>query len=92
MSVVKPLYKQDDKTSMIKNCKAISLLTTFLKVLENVTCSRLSRHAHNNNTMVPKQSGFRKGASIKNAAFKLKDIALKSINKKIYILEKFSVI
>jgi hypothetical protein len=52
MSLVTPLYKIGDKTSMI-NYKPISLLTTFYKVLEKVMHNRLSQNVHCNNILVP---------------------------------------
>jgi hypothetical protein len=41
-----------DKTSMT-NCKPISLLTVFSKVLEKAMYNRLSHHMHTNDTLVP---------------------------------------
>jgi hypothetical protein len=35
--------------------------------------------------LVPDQSGFRKGIFTENAAFKLRDSVLKSINQKMYV-------
>jgi hypothetical protein len=72
MSVVKPLYKKGDKTSMT-NYRLISLSTTFSEVLEKVMYNRLSHHMHTNNILVPEQFGFRKGISTENSTFKLTD-------------------
>jgi hypothetical protein len=81
---VGPLYKKGDKTSMT-NYRPISLKYTFSKVLEKVTCNRLNHHMHPNNMLVLEQFGFRKGVSIEDAACKLTDNVLKSINKKMHV-------
>jgi hypothetical protein len=49
--------------------------------------SRLSHHMHTNNILVPEQFGFRQGSSTENAAFKLTDIVLKSVNQKCMLVE-----
>jgi hypothetical protein len=47
--------------------------------------NRLSHYFQSNNVLVPEQFGFRKGISIENAAFKLTDSVLKSINQKMHV-------
>jgi hypothetical protein len=47
--------------------------------------SRLSHHVHTNNILIPKQYGFRQGSSTEDAAFKLTDSVLKSINQKMHV-------
>jgi hypothetical protein len=81
ISVVKPLYsyKNGDKTSMA-NYRPISVFTTFSKVREKVMYNRLSHHMQTNNILVPEK--FRKDMSTEDAAFKLTDNVLKSINQK----------
>jgi hypothetical protein len=68
MSTVKALDKKGDKASMT-NYRPISLLTACSKVPEKVMNSRLSHRIHCNNILVPKQSGFMKIISTKDAAF-----------------------
>jgi Notch-like protein len=68
ISIVKPLFKEGEKDSM-SNYRLISLLSTFSKVLEKVTYSRINQHMHCNNILVPEQYGFRKGISTEDAAF-----------------------
>jgi hypothetical protein len=63
----------------------MSLLTTFFKVLERVMYNRLSHYLQTNNMLVPEQFGCRKGITTENAAFKLRDSILKSINKKMHV-------
>jgi hypothetical protein len=90
ISIVKQLFKKGNKTTMT-NYRLISLLTVFSRVLNKVIYNRLSHHMHTNNKLVSEQSGFRYGKSTENAAFKLTDSALKSINQKCMLVE-YSVI
>jgi hypothetical protein len=72
--------------------RPISLLTAFSKVLEKVLHKRLTHYCQTDSILVQEQFGFRKGMSIENAAFKLTDSILKSINKKKCVLAEYSVI
>jgi hypothetical protein len=72
----------------MSNYRPISLLTTS-KVLEKVMYNRLSHYLKTNNILVPEQFGFRKGISTENAAFKLIDSVLKSLNQKLHVGEIF---
>jgi hypothetical protein len=65
----------------MSNYRPISLLTTFSKILEKVMYNRLGHYLQTNNILVPEQFGFRKGISTENAAFKLTDSVLKSLNQ-----------
>jgi hypothetical protein len=47
--------------------------------------NRLSHYLQTNNILVSEQFGFRKGISIENAAFKLTDGVLKSVNQKMHV-------
>jgi hypothetical protein len=67
------------------NYRPISLLTVFPKVFEKVMHSRLSQHLHTNTVLVTEQHGFRKGLSTGNAAFRITDSVLKSINQKMHV-------
>jgi hypothetical protein len=84
VSIVRPLNKKGDKTNM-SNYRPISLLTTFSKVLKKVMYNRLSHYLQTNNILVPEQFCFRKGISTENAAFKLTDGVLKSLNQKMHV-------
>jgi retron-type reverse transcriptase len=66
------------------NYRPISHLTTFSKVLEKIMHNRLSHHMQSKNILVSEQFGFRKGMSTEDAAFKLTDNVLKSINQKMH--------
>jgi hypothetical protein len=67
------------------NYRPISLLTTFSKVLEKIIYNSLNHHMQTNNLLVPEQFGFRKSMSTEDAAFKLTDNVLKSINQKMHV-------
>jgi len=47
--------------------------------------NRLSHHTHTNSILVPEQFGFRQEKSTDNAAFKLTNNVLKSINQKMHV-------
>jgi hypothetical protein len=68
ISVVRPLYKEGDRTN-ISHYRPISLLTTFSQVLEKVMHNRSSHNFQNYNILVPEQCGFRRGLSTESAAF-----------------------
>jgi hypothetical protein len=76
--------QKEEKASM-SNYRPIPLVTTFSKVLEKVMHNMLSHYLQTNNTLVPEQFDFREGISTENAAFRLTDSVLKSVNQKIHI-------
>jgi len=84
MAVVKPLYKEGDKFE-ISNYRPISLLTTFAKIFEKAMYCKLSQYLQTNNILAPEQYTFRKGKSTDDAAFRLTDSVLKSLNQKLYV-------
>jgi hypothetical protein len=47
--------------------------------------NRLSHYLKTTNILAPEQFGFRKGISTENAAFKLTDSVLKSLNQKMLL-------
>jgi len=47
--------------------------------------SRLSQHLQTNNILAPEKYAFRKGMSTENAAFRLTDSVLKSLNQELYV-------
>jgi hypothetical protein len=68
----------------MSNYRPISLLTTFSEVLEKVMQNRLSHYLQANNILVTEQFGSRKGISTENAAFRLTDSVLNSVNQKMH--------
>ena len=83
-AVVKPLHKKGDKFN-ISNYRPISLLPTFSKIFEKAMYSRLNQHLYTNNILVPEQYAFRKVMSTEDAAFRLTDSVLKSLNQKLHV-------
>jgi hypothetical protein len=55
------------------------------KVLEKVMYNRLNHHMQTNNILVPEKFGLSQGKSTDNAAFKLTDSVLKSVNQKMHV-------
>ena len=84
MAVVRPLYKKGDKFE-ISNYRPISLIPTFAKIFEKAMYSRLSQHLQTNNILAPEQYTFMKDKSTENAAFRLTDSVLKSLNQKLCV-------
>jgi len=84
IAVVKPLYKNGNKTT-VTNYRPISLLTVFYKVLKKPKHRRLCQHLHTNNRLVAEQCGFRKGISTEDAALRPTDSEFKSINQKMHV-------
>jgi len=50
-----------------------SIVTSFSKGLEKITCDRLIKHIQINNILVEERFGFRRSSSTDKAAFKLTD-------------------
>jgi len=69
----------------ISNYRPISLLPTFTKIYEKAMYSRLSQNLQTNNILAPEQYAFRNGMSTEDAAFRLTDSVLKSLNQKLYV-------
>jgi hypothetical protein len=67
------------------NSRPISLVMVFSNVLEKVMYNKLSHHMHTNNILVPEHFGFRQGKTTNNAAFKLTNCVIKSINQKMHV-------
>jgi len=84
IAVVKPLHMKGDKFN-ISNYRPISLLPTFTKIYEKAMYSRLSQNLQTNNILAPEQYAFRNGMSTEDAAFRLTDSVLKSLNQKLYV-------
>jgi hypothetical protein len=76
----------------MSNYRPISLLTTLPKVMENVMYNRISHYLKANNILVPEEFGFRKGMFTENAAFKLMDCILKSLNQEMHVGGIFPVL
>ena len=84
IAVVKPMYKKGDKYN-ISNYRPVSLLPIFSKVLEKAMHNRLNHHLNTHNILAPEQHAFKRGMSTEDAAFRLTDNVLKSLNQKLHV-------
>ena len=80
-SIIKPVYKKDDKTNY-SNYRPISLLISFSKIFEKAIYIRLTEYLLNNQILSDSQYGFWKGMATENAIFKLINEILNSQNNK----------
>jgi len=69
-SIVTPIFKKGNNSDPA-NYRPISVLTSFVKVLETALYMRLAKHITLNNMLTERQFGFRKGFSTDEAIFKL---------------------
>jgi hypothetical protein len=67
---IKPLFKDGCKNDPF-NCRPISLLTTFSKIVEKIILSRLNQYAPDHNIFVSQQFGFRRQSSTSKASYVL---------------------
>jgi len=58
-SIIKPIYKKGDRMNLT-NCRPLSLLTSFLKVIEIALYIRPTEHFYSNKLPVGNQFSFRK--------------------------------
>jgi hypothetical protein len=78
-SEIKPLFKKGDKKD-IKNCRPISLLTSFSKIFEKIIYTRLAKHIIDYDTLTAEQYGFRHNSSTEKVTFNLLNDALQALN------------
>ena len=80
-SIVTPIFKKGNNSDPA-NYRPISVLTSFVKVLEMALYVRLSEHITLNNMLTDQQYGFRKNYSTDEAIFKLIYEVLNALNDK----------
>ena len=78
-AIVKPLLKKG------ANCRSISLLTSFSKVLEKIIYAKLLKYIETNNILAVEQFGFRTSSSTEKASYKLTDNILNELNNKMMV-------
>lgn len=76
-----PVFKNGDK-SLIANYRPISLLTGFSKIYEILIYHRLIQNIQLHNIIVSEQFGLRKGLSMENATYQLKETVSYAWNSK----------
>ena len=80
-SEVKPLFKKGSTTEL-SNYRAISLLTSFSKIIEKIIYKRLYNYLLKHNILAKEQFGFREGLSTDTATYALLNSVLLSLDKK----------
>lgn len=83
-SIVKPLYKKDDKCNL-DNYRPITLIPIFSKIYEKVMYNRLYNFLEKNKIITDTQHGFRKHRSTSMATFKLISRIMSCVDLKIPI-------
>jgi hypothetical protein len=83
-AIVKPLYKNGDRSNIL-NYRPISLLLAFSKVVEKTMYSRLNQHLIINKILATEQYGFRKDRSTDHAAYTLINGILQAWNNKLQV-------
>lgn len=81
LSVVRPLYKNGDRTEM-GNYRPITLIPILAKVFERAMQERLLDFLNKHNTIYPNQYGFQKSKSTTLAVFSLIKKVTECINNK----------
>jgi hypothetical protein len=81
---IKPLYKKGEIAN-IYNCRPISLLTSFSKILEKIVFTRLIHHLNYNHILADEQFGFRAKSYTDLASYKLINDILMSLNNKLIV-------
>ena len=83
-AVVKPLFKNGDKTKLC-NYRPISILSSFSKVLEKVLYKQLQDHLNKHSILEQEQFGFRSDSSTNKAMYKLINETLNALNSKLIV-------
>jgi hypothetical protein len=83
-SAIIPLFKNSNKTNVM-NYRPISLLTSFLKVIEKAIFVRLLHHTKNNNILSNHQYDFRSDSSSELAIYNLINEILKALDDKVLV-------
>ena len=86
VGIIVPIFKKGDKREC-RNYRGITLLSTPSKVYEQILQKKLVRQS--DEVMEQSQSGFRKGRSINDHIFTLKQITEKSIHRNIEVYQAF---
>jgi Notch-like protein len=81
-ATVIPLHKEGDRRNMLKY-RPVSLLTSFSKMFETVTLTRISTHFSKYNILSSEQYGLRAGLGTDDAIYKLTTEILNSMNSKL---------
>jgi hypothetical protein len=67
-ATIKPVLKNGDKKN-VANYRPVSILPSFLKILEKIMYIRLMKHLETSNILAAEQFGFRTSSSTEQASF-----------------------
>ena len=82
---VTSIYKGEDSS----NCRVVSVLQCFSKILERILYNRLYKYLIENNILYSKQFGFQNGHSTDHAVVQLADQIIESFENNKYTLGVF---
>ena len=85
---VTPIYKTNDKSNLT-NCRSISVLSCFSKILKRIMYNRLYQYLTENKILYHKEFGFQTGDSTEHAIVQLVDQILDSFEHNNYTLGVF---
>ena len=71
-SIVKLIFNKGDKENFA-NCRPVSIVTSFSKVLEKIIDSRLLKYINNSNILVNERFGFRSDSSMELASYNIQN-------------------
>jgi fructose-1,6-bisphosphatase/inositol monophosphatase family enzyme len=89
-AVVKPLFKKGEK-SKISRYRPISILSSFLKVLEKAMYNQLQEHLNSHNILAEEQFGFRSDSTMDRAIYRLINETLNALNRKSIVSSNFLI-
>jgi hypothetical protein len=73
----------------MNNCRPVSIISVFAKLLERVMYNRLISFFHRNNIFTEAQNGFRKGKCIETATQALIERIQEALDKRMYTIGIF---
>jgi len=84
-AIIKPILKKKGDDQDITNCRPVSLLTSFSKVIEKLIYARLLDHITTHSILVNEQYGFRTWHLTEQASFSLINNILTATNNNLKI-------
>jgi hypothetical protein len=87
-AIVKPLFKNGGRSN-ISNCRPISLLLVFSKILEKIMFCRLKQQLSINNILLMERYGFRMDWSTEQADYTLVNGILQAWNSELQVVGIF---
>jgi hypothetical protein len=88
LAKAKPLYKKGDRYD-IQNCRPISIISVFAKLLERFMFNRLIPFFYENKILTEAQNGFRKGKCVETAVQSFIEINQEALDKGVHSIGIF---